>query len=212
MDIDNERSTRTRILSLLKREKQMSMSQISSRLGITKMAVFKHISGLESSGLIERSTVKRHVGRPTSIFRLTDSGRDRFVSSYAGMMKDLVSFLVENDQRDLVLQFLKERYSAIMERYEQELRPLSWEKRLDALTAMRDREGYMAELKSTPGGVHELIEFNCPVYQIASIMGEACDLENSLFRGALGATVQSTHRQVTGESYCRFLIHRPDRE
>ncbi|EQD26643.1 transcriptional regulator protein [mine drainage metagenome] len=128
------------------------------------------------------------------------------------MIKYLVSFLVENNQRDLVLEFLKERYSSIMDRYEQELRPLGWEKRLETLAAMRDREGYMAELKSTPGGVHELIEFNCPIYQIASIMGEACDLENSLFRGALGAKVDSTHRQVTGESYCRFLIHRPNQE
>ena len=66
------------------------------------------------------------------------------------------------------------------------------------LAVMRDREGYMAELRNTPGGVHELIEFNCPIFQIAALMGEACDLENSLFRSVLGVQVDSTHKQITG--------------
>ena len=119
------------ILSLLKKEGRMSMSQIASRLDVTKMAVFKHITGLEASGLIERSTVKKHVGRPVSIFTLTASGRKRFVSSYAGMISDLISFLVKNDQRDLVLDFLKKRYASIKDEYEEELLPLDPDKRLE---------------------------------------------------------------------------------
>ena len=210
MEINQERSTRMQILSLLKKEGQMSMNQIASRLGVTKMAVFKHITGLEASGLIERSTVKKHVGRPVSIFTLTASGRKRFVSSYASMISDLIYFLVKNDQRDLVLDFLKKRYASIKDEYEEELLPFDPDKRLEHLAVMRDREGYMAELRNTPGGVHELIEFNCQIFQIAALMGEACDLENSLFRSVLGVQVDSTHKQITGESFCRFLIHKQE--
>jgi|YelNatPaOPRAMG01_1025707.scaffolds.fasta_scaffold03452_10 DeoR family suf operon transcriptional repressor len=210
MEIKQERSTRTQILSLLKKEGKMSMNQIAFRLGVTKMAVFKHITSLEASGLVERNTVKKHVGRPVSIFTLTASGKKRFVSSYEGMISDLISFLVKNDQRELVLDFLKKRYSSIKEDYERELLAVDPEKRLEHLAAMRDSEGYMAELRNTPGGVHELIEFNCPIFQIATLMGEACDLENSLFQSVLGVKVDSTHRQVKGESFCRFLIHKQD--
>jgi DeoR family suf operon transcriptional repressor len=208
MEINQEHSTRMQILSLLKKEGQMSMNQIASRLGVTKMAVFKHITSLESSGLIERNTVKKHVGRPVSIFTLTASGKKRFVSSYAGMISDLISFLLKNDQRGLVLDFLKERYASIREDYDQELLALDPGKRLERLAFMRDREGYMAELRNTPGGVHELIEFNCPIFQIATLMGEACDLENSLFQSVLGTKVESTHKQAKGESFCRFLVHK----
>ena len=210
MEINQDRSTRMQILSLLKKENHLSMSQIASRLGVTKMAVFKHITALEASGLIERSTVKKHVGRPVSIFALTPSGKKRFVSSYAGLMSDLVSYLISKDQKDLVLDFLKKRYASIRDEYEHELFPLAPEMRLKQLATMRDREGYMAELRNTPGGVHELIEFNCPIFQIATLMGEACDLENSLFRSVLGVQVDSTHKQITGESFCRFLIHKQE--
>ncbi len=204
-------TTRETILSLLKRNESQSMDQIANALGITKMAVFKHMSRLEESGLVERVTARRSVGRPVSLFHLTESGKDHFRSSYASMMRSLIDYMVEKGQRSFLLDFMKERYAEIQKEYYANLGHGSLEERVQMLAKIRDREGYMAESRKDPSGHFELVEYNCPIYQIAQIMGEACDLENMLFRSVLDVTVESTHRQVSGERFCRFIVHQAEK-
>ena len=201
-------STHQKILEILKKNHNSTMDSIAKDLGISKMAVLKHLFRMEKDGIIERKSMKKKVGRPVSVFFLTEHGEERFRSSYADTIKSLISFLVDHGHRDLAVQFLKERYALMQTEYAKSLAGLTYEKRLEKLSELRDSAGYMAELKTIPSGMHELVEFNCPIFQVASVLEEACSLESMMFKNVLDSDIQTTHRVVEGRGYCRFLINK----
>jgi Predicted transcriptional regulator len=149
-------STHQKILEILKKNHNSTMDSIANDLGISKMAVLKHLFRMEKEGIIERKSIKKKVGRPVSVFFLTEHGEERFRSSYADTIKSLISFLVDHGHRDLAVQFLKERYALMQTKYAKSLAGLTYEKRLEKLSELRDSAGYMAELKSIPSGCMNL--------------------------------------------------------
>ena len=74
------------------------------------------------------------------------------------------------------------------------------------MARIREEEDYYPELKETGKGNYELLEYNCPIFQVARKFGVACSLESQLFSSVLQMDVDTTHRQVNGSDVCRFLI------
>ena len=90
--------------------------------------------------------------------------------------------------------------------YERQIRSGDLGGRVRELAVLRDKEGYMAEVRQSAKGRYELFEFNCPILAVADKYWEACKVENELFRRVLKADVDTTHRVVAGDHVCRFLI------
>ncbi|EZQ10136.1 MULTISPECIES: metalloregulator ArsR/SmtB family transcription factor [Acidianus] len=199
------KSTETEIIMTLKREGPLTLQQLSQKLGITKMGVYKHLAKLERQGVVSRKIVKKEVGRPSYIFSLSDKGREYFVSSDSIVLLSLLEFLQREDKGSLVIKFLKERSKIKMEEYEEKLNKMSFDEKVEKLCNLRNEEGYMAEIKKS-GNCYELLEYNCPIFKVASLFGEACSLEQKLFSAVLKTQVENTHRQVNGYNICRFLI------
>ena len=61
-------STRRRILNTLKKSDGLTADQLAALLGVTSMAVRKHIAALERDGLVESTTVRRAIGRPANVY------------------------------------------------------------------------------------------------------------------------------------------------
>ena len=53
---------------------------------------------------------------------------------------------------------------------------------------------------------HILLEYNCPIIQVAEKHWEACSTETQLFEKLLDAKVETTHRAAKGDLICEFLI------
>ena len=79
--------------------------------------------------------------------------------------------------------------------------------RLEALAAIREREGYMAELREDGDGFL-LVEHHCPVCAAAQICTGLCREELALFTRVLGEGVRierKTHL-LAGEPRCAYRI------
>lgn len=200
----------TRILIALKGEKALRLSELSERMGITKMAVLNHIKKLESEGLIERRLVKSSVGRPYYVFKTKDKSKEQIADSNAWVLDGLLEYLEKTGNGELAEGFLKERYRKIKEEYQNRLSKVRKDDRINELLKIREEENYFPELKSTGSGSYELLEYNCPIFKISNRFGIACSLETSLFSSVLDSTVTATHRQVNGSDVCRFLIKKND--
>lgn len=85
---------------------------------------------------------------------------------------------------------------------------LEFDKRVKELARIRDEEGYIAESKkdSKKNGKHVILEYNCPIIDIAEKHWEASSTETELFGKLLGAEVETTHRAAKGDLVCKFLI------
>jgi len=191
---------------LLKKSSGLTLQSLADQLGITKMGAYKHLVKLEERGLVARTIVKKSVGRPSFRFTLTDKGKRAFHSSFIDTLDSLVNYVDRTQGKEVVYQFLKERYCEVMRSYTDKLGGLNTEQKIAKLVAIRTEEGYMAELRRGPKKMYELLEYNCPIFLLAKRHTEACSFENQLFSALLGVEVENTHRQVEGKDVCRFLV------
>ena len=199
-------STKQEILRILKREGQSDLQQMAGKLGISRMAVHKHAKDLEARGLIERVPVRSGPGRPRLAMKLSKSAGDLFPKAYAEVTCSALAFIEEKLGRKAVEEALRRRQTTVMPGYKARVQADSLGGRVKQLAQLRDEEGYMAESKESKKGAFEIVEYNCPILEIADRYWEACVAENEMFRKVLRADVETTHRVVAGAHACRFLI------
>lgn len=201
-------STKKELLTILKRDGRTSLADLATRLGISKMAILKHIAALEGRGLVERSFGTGGRGRPRAYFSLTRGASRLFPEAYAHMTLCALGFIEEKLGPEAVAQMLRQRaqdlYAANRGRFEGK----DFRGKVEELVALRDRQGYMAE-RGRVGTRHaEVLEHNCPIFAIADRYRDACGVEVDLFRKLLRADVEASHRVVAGDPVCRFLIRK----
>ncbi|WP_297217560.1 metalloregulator ArsR/SmtB family transcription factor [Thermoplasma sp.] len=198
--------TESRIIIALKKHDGLSLQDLSNQLGLSKMAILKHIQVLENRHIVERRIMKGEIGRPFYRFYLLMKSSSAFGSAGDRILNELIEFLAETGHRDLVIRFLENRYDDIKRSYIRTLGNMKEDSRVEGLAKLRYEENYVPELKKTGNSKYELSEYNCPIFTIAQRFGEACSLECNLFESVLGMKVVSTHTQVNGHGACRFII------
>ncbi|MHA2251742.1 MAG: helix-turn-helix transcriptional regulator [Candidatus Kariarchaeaceae archaeon] len=202
-------STKRQILVILKREGEIDLTSLSKELGITKMGVLNHIKDLEEMEIIERFEKRGGVGRPRLAIRLAPNSSDIFPKAYAAITCSMLDFIEEELGPDAVLSALKRRQKIVLGEYQKEMEGKNFPEKVKMLAKLRDKEGYMVELKLMPGGLSfEFLEYNCPILAVAEQYAESCVVEQELFAELLDASVITSHRTVAGDSVCRFLINK----
>ena len=201
-------STKRQILIILKRSGEIDLTSLAKELGITKMGVLNHIRDLEDLDIIERFEKRAGVGRPRLAIRLSKNATDIFPKAYSSITTSMLKFIEENMGRNSVYDALKKRQKEVFEDYKAEIdQNDSFPEKVQNLANIRDKEGYMVELKMLPGKENfELLEYNCPILAVADCYSESCTVEQELFEDLLGAEVKTTHRTVAGDNVCRFVI------
>jgi predicted ArsR family transcriptional regulator len=198
--------TKRQILLILKREGEIDLQSLSEKLNISKMGVHKHITDLEEMGLIDRLKKRGGVGRPRLAIRLAESAADIFPRAYAALTVHTLEYIEEKLGRNAVEDALRRRQKQTAEEYQKYMEGKSLPERVKTLADLRNKEGYMAEMKGTYENGYELYEYNCPILAVADKYFESCTLERKLFASILDADVETTHRVVDNDYVCRFVI------
>ena len=201
-------STKKAILLLLKRKDRTSLGDIAASMRISKMAALRHLTALETKGLVERSSHAEGRGRPRVYFRLADKAHNLFPEAYAQMTLAALAFIDRSLGREAVVKLLKQRAREVYDAHHAAFDHQDLKEKVATLAKIRDDGGYMAELGPSRKGAHELLEFNCPIRAIAGKYSEACAVEVELFENLLHADVDATHRVVAGDAVCRFIIRK----
>lgn len=199
-------SSKQRTLDALKRAPDASLGEVAARLGVSKVAALRRLTGLESEGLVERSYRPNGVGRPRVHFRLSTESARLFPEAYTQMSVCALRFIEERLGRGAVVAMLQQRAQEVREDHRASLANRPLPARVGELAQIRQRGGYMAEVGPRRRGTHELREHNCPILAVAEHFPEACEVERKMFESLLDAQVETTHRVVAGDAVCRFLI------
>jgi DeoR family suf operon transcriptional repressor len=196
-----------RLLYYLKIMQQVGLAELAQRMKISRMAVHKHLTVLQNRGLVESVEMRNGVGRPKMIYQLTSRGKTYFPKSNSAVATAALDFIEKSMGNKGVVKFFRERQSELFDRYQDRLKNLGFDREVKELAKIRDEEGYMAESKQLrKGDRHIMLEYNCPILQIAEKHWEACTAETELFEKLLGANVETTHRAANGDQVCRFMI------
>lgn len=202
MDMQADNSTRNVILTLLKTRGASSVAELAQELGITEMAVRRHVNTLERDGLLQAKLVRQTMGRPMNVYSLTELADEKFPRKYQHLMLDL---LEEMDSADIETLFEKRKIK-LYNRYEGKMQGKSLQERVRELAGIQNANGYMVEWCATGEGKYELSEHNCPISQVAEPYQQACACELSLFRQLLQANVERTECLAKGGGKCVYRI------
>jgi predicted ArsR family transcriptional regulator len=206
MNQEHEMSTRKVILSMIKTQGPLGVHEMSKQLGITEMAVRRHINTLEKDGLLDATLVRQAMGRPSNVYSLTPLADELFPKKYMQLTMDLLGELLEDEGQEKIDQLFNARQEKLELRYQSRMKARSLEERVAELAHIQNENGYMVEWSQLYEGEFILSEHNCPITQVANNFQQACKCELALFQNLLDAHVERTECLAKGGSKCVYMI------
>ncbi|QRG70784.1 helix-turn-helix transcriptional regulator [Brevibacillus choshinensis] len=199
-------STRDQILHMLKVKGSLSVSDMAVELGITEMAVRRHLNTLERDNLIKSTLVRQAMGRPTNVYSLSQEADELFPRNYSHLTLDFLQDLKDMDGIGKVEMLFRRRENRLEESYRAHMQG-ELEDRVAKLAELQNDKGYMVEWEKDPAGEgYRIQEYNCPISQVAREFNQACNCELSLFRRVLDANVEQTSCMAKGGDKCVFEV------
>ncbi len=199
--------TRTDILNVLKRSDGLTADQLAAQLGITSMAVRKHIAALEAEALIDSSVERRPVGRPARVYRLSEQSDTLFPRQYDALAVDLLIDLAAMDGPGKLDLLFDRRADRTFEYLEQRLSgATTFDERVQALAEGMDELGYLADWEQTGPGTYVVNQYNCAIQRIATAFPQVCFYELETYRRLLDADVRRNCHLVSGDHLCSYVI------
>jgi DeoR family suf operon transcriptional repressor len=203
--------TRSDVLNALKRADGLTVDQLATSLGITSMAVRKHLAALERDDFVISEVVRRPIGRPARVYRLSAQSDDLFPKEYDSIAVEFLSDLVTMDGPDKVDLLFNRRAERTYEFLEARISAAhTFEERVAALAEGMDELGYLAYWEQTGPNTYTVSQFNCAIQRIASTFPQACFYELETYRKLLGAEVYRSCHMISGDHMCCYVIERRD--
>ena len=204
---------RAAVLDLVKRKGPVAAETLAENLGITAMAVRQHLASLETDGLAESETRGGLRGRPARLWRTTPGAEPHFPDTHAQLAADLIAQMKKTFGEEGLDRLLALRTVEQLRLYRKKTAPKhTLRARLEALAAIRSKEGYMAEVRKDPEtGGWLFVENHCPVCAAARLCTGLCREELVLFRKVLGrdVCVERVSHILAGAGRCAYRVHMP---
>jgi len=201
-------STRDKILQMLKTQGELSAKQITEQIGITSMAIRRHLGTLEKEGLIASTTYRQPMGRPSAAYSLTVQAESFFPKKYHALTLDLLGELEGEAGEAMVNHLFDLRKKTLAAKYAERMQGSVFADKVSALAELQNENGYMVELTQKSDDEYVLMEHNCPIAQIANKYNHACTCELNLFESLLNADVERTECLAKGDRKCVYRIRK----
>lgn len=198
--------TRRRILTLLKEEKELTADQLAEMLGISAVAVRRHLTKLESDQLVEYKEVQRGMGRPSFVYHLGAAATNYFPRRYeelASTVLETIRDLYGGDAVDAVFRVRSEQF---INDYRRKVNGKTLDIRLEQVTQLREADGYMSSWEQTHDNTFILREANCPIINVAAGCDAACSHDQAMLESLLDAQVTRTGHLARGDGACVYEI------
>lgn len=180
---------------------------LGERLGLTPAGIRRHLELLISEGILEarqpHQALSRGRGRPSKVFVMTDSGREKFEHSYDDLAVAALKFISAQSGEHLVKAFAQSRAEDI----ERKANTFSVKRsdKSEALAQFLTEQGYAASIESRPHGV-QLCQHHCPIAHVAAEFPQLCEAETEVFSQILGTHVQRLATIAHGDGVCTTYI------
>ncbi|MDL0436494.1 MULTISPECIES: metalloregulator ArsR/SmtB family transcription factor [unclassified Niallia] len=202
-----QKNTKDKILHLLKKEGSLTVSDLTKRLEITHMAVRKHLTIMEKDGMIQTKEFKQSMGRPMQLYSLTEKAEMHFPKNYEGISIGFLRDIEELYGDGSVQRLFEKREARLIHEYAVRMDSKDSLQKMKEITKIQNEKGYMAELNQLEENTYELIEYNCPILEVAKEFKIACKCETEMFKDVLNTeNISRSCCRTDGDSHCRFLV------
>ncbi len=207
--IDNSKlSTRDVILDAIKQANEATVEDLAEAADVSPVTVRHHLNSLQAVGLLNTRSVRRKVGRPYYIYRLSDKGHELFPQRYVRLSNLLIEELKQQFPSERIVELFKNVVERVVEEHQAALSGMSFEEKLDYLIELLAEEGFLASWEVGDGG-YQLTEYSCPYYSLGQQHSEVCVFDSQLMIKVLGTPVNQHSCMLDGDSSCQFTIEYP---
>jgi predicted ArsR family transcriptional regulator len=198
--------TRRRILTLLKEEKELTADQLANILGISSVAVRRHLTKLESDQLVEYKEVQRGMGRPSFVYHLGEAAATVFPRRYEELANTVLETIKDLYGTDAVDAIFRVRSEQFISDYRRKINGKTLDARLEQVTQLREADGYMSSWEQDQDGVFILREANCPIINVVAGCGAACNHDQAMLETLLDAEVTRKGHLAKGDGACIYEV------
>jgi len=213
---DNNPTTRKQIVTMLRRLGALNANDIAKQLGISDIAVRRHLNNLERDRIVRADTVRQAMGRPTFVYSLTEDAEELFPKHYADITLEFLNDVQELQGPQAIDALFERREGRLEQKYKERLGDVpaspdgdALAARVGELAAIQEERGYMADWSKVDAGggaKYVITEHNCPIHAIAHNFNQACSSELSLFRKVLKAEVEQVECKAKGGQRCVYEV------
>jgi predicted ArsR family transcriptional regulator len=204
---ESPENTHQAVLHHLKRNNEMTVAELCDVLGVTSMAVRRHLAGLQKDGLVDCRLVRQSRGRPTYRYRLTPKAESLFPSGLATMAFDLLDAVFEARGHQGVMEMLSMRDEFLVKKHRPRLEAMSFEERIQEVVKIYSENGFMTEWHKLPDGNYFISQQHCAVHHLAQQYRQICVLEPKLMESLLGVKVTREKFILKDDPICGYLVH-----
>ncbi|HEY1830457.1 MAG TPA: winged helix-turn-helix transcriptional regulator [Acidimicrobiales bacterium] len=201
-------TTRRAILNLLKREGPLTAAAVAESLSLTPAAIRLQLSRLEEDGLLDRADdiPTQGRGRPTHRYQLSPAAEALYPKRYGDLTTELLGYLGGPDSEQVDDLFEQRRRRRVHDA-QPRLAQLTFDEQVQALTAILDEDGYLADAERLDDGSWRITEHNCAILTVAHGFSQACSSEIAFIREALpDAKVERVAHLMDGAHVCAYLV------
>lgn len=198
--------TRRRILMLLKEKGELTADELADLLGISAVAVRRHLTKLESDQLVKYKEVQRGMGRPSFVYHLGEAASNFFPRRYEELAVNVLETIRELYGSEAIDVIFRMRTAHIIESYRRRINGTTLDVRLEQLTRLREADGYMSTWESNGEGFYILREANCPIFHVAEGCHTACTHDLEMLTDLLDADVTRTSHLAKGDGACCYEV------
>lgn len=203
-------TAKEQILLILKKESECTMKDIMAHFTISEIAIRRHLRELISNNFVEERSVKQEIGRPFHKYKLTTKGHKTFPNQDNSLPLEILSDLELTFGKEAVSTVLKQRQNRESHSYQNEIVGKTFDEQIKRIAEIQDTEGYMVEYNKKADGSYEIINYNCPVYGIASTFTEVCENEKEVLQKTFPNSEVVSHSRITdGKKKCCWTISKP---
>ena len=203
------KETRSGILNCLKTRGRMSVEEIASEIGMSKVSIRRHLELLRSDGLIEYKIERQDRGRPGHVYYLTNKAEMLFPTRYntfaLGLLKQVGAHFGERG----VLKILCGQADEMIASLKREVDGLTFDAKVKRLSALINDRGYDVRIRRLKDGSYLLKQRNCPMIAVATEHNQICHEELRVYREVLGTEVFRECRIAAGAQSCDYRILPP---
>lgn len=203
------KQSRSAIVELLKSRGAMSAEELAEHLAVSKVGVRRHLTVLESDGLVCYEIERRERGRPRYVYRLTAKANCLFPRIYDEFAREMLSQIEKEFGAEGLQKILSGRADELIERLRRELDGLDFEQRVKRLAEVVSEKGYLAEARRLRDGSYRLRQRNCPLENLAVSHPLVCQEEMRVYREALDCEIVRECRIADGAQMCEFRVVAP---
>lgn len=180
---------------------------LGERLGLTPAGIRRHLDLLIADGILEarepHQALSRGRGRPSKVFVMTDSGREKFEHSYDDLAVAALKFMSAQSGEHLVKAFAQSRADDMERKANTAIAKRA--NKTEALANFLTEQGYAASVEKRPLG-EQLCQHHCPIAHVAAEFPQLCEAETEVLSKILGTHVQRLATIAHGDGVCTTYI------